>query len=58
VKSLTLEEKDKVKVINTLKAFALQNPDAQDAFVSVLDSALTSEKNSSSKAELGEFLQI
>jgi len=55
VKSLTLEEKDKVKVINTLKAFALQNPDAQDAFVSVLDSALTSEKNSSSKAELGEF---
>jgi tetratricopeptide (TPR) repeat protein len=55
VKSLTLEEKDKVKVINTFKAFALQNPDAQDAFVSVLDSALTSEKNSSSKAELGEF---
>lgn len=55
VESLTLEEKDKVKVINSFKAFALQNPDAQDAFVSVLDSALASEKNSSSKAELGEF---
>lgn len=55
VESLTLDEKDKVKVINTFKALALQNPAAQDAFVSVLDSALSSEKNSSSKAELGEF---
>lgn len=55
VESLTLDEKDKLKVINTFKALALQNPEAQDAFVSVLDSALSSEKNSSSKAELGEF---
>lgn len=55
VESLTLEEEDKVKVINTFKALAMQNPEAQDAFVSVLDSALSSEKNSSSKAELGEF---
>ena len=55
VESLTLDEKKKVKVINTFKAFALQNPEAQGAFVNVLDSALSSEKNSSSKAELGEF---
>lgn len=55
VESLTLDEKDKLKVINTFKALALQNPEAQDAFVSILDSALSSEKNSSSKAELGEF---
>ena len=55
VQSLRLGEKDKVKVINTFKAFALQNSDAQAAFVEVLDSALSSEKNSSSKAELGEF---
>lgn len=55
VKSLTLDEKDKLKVINSFKALALQNAEAQDAFVSVLDTALSSEKNSSSKAELGEF---
>jgi tetratricopeptide (TPR) repeat protein len=55
VESLTLDEKDKVKVINTFKALAIQDPDAQDAFVSVLDSALSSEKSSSSKAELGQF---
>jgi tetratricopeptide (TPR) repeat protein len=55
VESLTLDEKDKIKVINTFKALALQNPEAQDAFISILDSALSSEKNSSSKAELGEF---
>lgn len=55
VESLTLDEKDKIKVINTFKALALNNPEAQDAFVSVLDSALSSEKNSSSKAELGDF---
>jgi len=55
VESLTLDEKDKVKVINTFKTLAMKNPDAQEAFVSVLDSALSSEKNSSSKAELGEF---
>jgi tetratricopeptide (TPR) repeat protein len=55
VESLILEEKDKLKVINTFKAFAMNNPEAQDDFVSVLDSALSSEKNSSSKAELGEF---
>jgi tetratricopeptide (TPR) repeat protein len=55
VESLTLEEKDKIKVINTFKVLALNNPEAQDAFVSILDSALSSEKNSSSKAELGEF---
>ena len=55
VESLTLEEKDKLKVINTFKAFAMNNPEAQDDFVSVLDSALSSEKSSSSKAELGEF---
>ncbi|SDG79025.1 tetratricopeptide repeat protein [Psychroflexus sediminis] len=55
VESLTLDEKDKVKVINTFKALALQDPAAQDAFVSVLDTALSSEKNSSSKAELGQF---
>ena len=55
VSSLTLEEKDKLKVINTFKALALQNPEAQDAFVEILDAALSSEKNSSSKAELGEF---
>ena len=55
VESLTLEEKDKIKVINTFKALALNNPEAQAAFVRVLDSALSTEKNSSSKAELGEF---
>lgn len=55
VESLTLEEKDKIKVINTFKVLALNNPEAQDAFVSILDSALSSEKNSLSKAELGEF---
>ncbi|NEV92821.1 tetratricopeptide repeat protein [Psychroflexus sp. YR1-1] len=55
VESLTLDEKDKVKVINAFKALALKDPEAQDAFVSVLDSALSSEKNSSSKAELGQF---
>lgn len=55
VESLTLDEKDKLKVINTFKALALQNTEAQAAFVAVLDSALSSEKNSSSKAELGEF---
>lgn len=55
VESLTLEEKDKVEVINQFKTLALQNPEAQDAFVSVLDSAFSSEKNSSNKAELGEF---
>lgn len=55
VESLTLDEKDKLQVINTFKALALQNSEAQDAFISVLDSALSSEKNSSSKAELGEF---
>ena len=55
VESLTLEEENKVKVINTFKALALQDPEAQSAFVSVLNSALSSEKNSSSKAELGEF---
>lgn len=55
VESLTLDEKNKLKVIKNFKDLALQNPEAQDAFVSVLDSALSSEKNSSSKAELGEF---
>lgn len=55
VESLTINEEDKVKVINTFKALALQNPEAKAAFVSVLDSALSSEKNYSSKAELGEF---
>ncbi|WP_245539734.1 tetratricopeptide repeat protein [Psychroflexus tropicus] len=55
VQSLTLEEKDKLKVINTYKAFAMNHPEVQDDFVSVLDSALSSEKSSSSKAELGEF---
>ncbi|MFN2261091.1 MAG: tetratricopeptide repeat protein [Psychroflexus sp.] len=55
VQSLTLEEKDKVEVIKAFKDFAVENTAAQSAFVEVLDSAMASEKATSSKAELGEF---
>lgn len=55
VQSLTLEENDKLEVIKAFKDFAVENAAAQSAFVEVLDSALDSEKATSSKAELGEF---
>ncbi|WP_127845852.1 tetratricopeptide repeat protein [Psychroflexus aestuariivivens] len=55
VQSLTLEEQDKLEVIKAFKDFAVENAAAQNAFIEVLDSALDSEKATSSKAELGEF---
>lgn len=50
-----IAEKEKVEVINAYRIFAEKNADIKRDLIDLLDQAITSEKNTSSQAELGNF---
>lgn len=50
-----IAEKEKVEVINAYRIYAEQNAEIKRDLISLLDQAITSEKNSSSQYELGNF---
>ncbi|SDZ79097.1 tetratricopeptide repeat protein [Psychroflexus halocasei] len=50
-----IAEKEKVEVINAYRIYAEQNAEIKQDLISLLDQAITSEKNTSSQKELGNF---
>lgn len=50
-----IAEKEKVEVINAYRVYAEQNAEIKQDLISLLDQAITSEKNTSSQKELGNF---